>query len=138
MQSDETAFLFEGEAETLKHHLLDSRLSDDEAASRLRMLEEALNDVERHQVAMIDGYKAGAREGALRLIDQLNPDLLEEEATKANALYRVLPFLAKAEALRRLRDQLSELRAEDWSAAERRTYRPAFIKAYLARMTSMR
>ena len=53
-------------------------------------------------------------------------------------LPKVARDIAKAKALTRMRDQLQELRGEDWSAAERRTYRPAFIKAYLARMTSRR
>jgi len=138
MQSEETAFLYEGDAEELKRHLLDPTLSGKERLSRKQLLEEALADVERHQVAMLDGYKAGVREGGLRLIDQLNPDLLEQEVAGENVLYRLVRPLAKAEALKRLRNQLIELRSEDWSAAERRTYRPAFIKAYLARMTSAR
>lgn len=138
MQPEETAFLYEGNAEMLKGHLLDPSLSEEEAAHRMRLLGEAVEEVELHQVAMLDGYKAGVREGAVRLIDQLHPDALEQEAAQGKLLYRLFPPLAKAEALRRLREQLRELRAEDWKAAEQRTYRPAFIKAYLARMTAAR
>ncbi|MFQ5571709.1 MAG: FHA domain-containing protein [Rhodothermales bacterium] len=138
METEETAFLYRGDPDLLKQHTLDPALSDEEAAYRLRLLEEAIEDVGVHQVAMLDGYKASVREGALSLIDQLNPDAMEKAAAEENPLYRFLPPLAKAEALKRLRDQLQELRSEDWAAAEQRTYRPAFIKAYLARMTSVR
>lgn len=137
-QSKETAFLYEGDAEALKQNLLDPRLSDEAVSERLCLLEEALDEVEMHHLAMLEGYKAGVREGARRLIDQLNPEALAEEVAKEKLLYRLVSVLARAEALDRLRDQLRDLRTEDWAAAEQRSYRPAFIKAYLARMTAAR
>lgn len=136
MQTGETAFLYDGDADVLKRHLLDPAVSDEEMALRLSLLEDALVALERHQVAILDGYKAAVRDGALSLIDLLNPEVLAQQAAEEKALYRLLPFLAKAEALERLQAQLRELRSEDWSAAERRTYRPAFTKAYLNRMTA--
>ena len=138
MRIPEREFLYEGDAEALKQNLLNASLSEEEAAKRFRLLEEAAADVEMHQVAMLDGYKAAVRDGALNLIDQLNPDALEEEIAGEKWYYKMVPVLAKAEVLARLHTQLRELRTEDWAAAERRTYRPAFAKAYLNRMTAVR
>lgn len=144
---EEKAFLYddmagqrgvEQRAELIKQHLLDPSAPPEDVARRLQLLEEAVDDVLVHQVALLDGYRASVREGAERLIDQLNPDAVEEEVAKANVLYKILRPLAKAEALNRLKEQLRQLRGEDWAAAEGRTYRPAFIKAYLTRMNASR
>ncbi len=136
MQAQESAFLFEGEAAVLRRHLLEAPSSDEEVEARLRLLEEAAGSLALHQVAMLDGYKAAVREGGRELIDQLNPEQLVEAVRAEKALLRFFPARARSEALSRLQEQLRELRGEDWSAAERRVYRPAFIKAYLARMTA--
>ena len=136
IQTEESAFLYAGNADALKRHLLDPANTDEQAAHRLRLLEEAFAALERHQVAMLDGYRAAVREGAVNLIDQLNPDALEQKAAQEKPLYRLLPFLAKAKALDDLHAQLRDLRNEDWAAAERRIYQPAFNNAYLKRMTA--
>ncbi len=138
MRIPEREFLYEGDATVLKQNLLDPSLSAPMAAKRFRLLEEAAADVAMHQVAMLDGYKAAVRDGALNLIDQLNPESLAEEVAEEKWFYKMVPMLAKAEVLERLHAQLRELRTEDWAAAERRTYRPAFAKAYLNRMTAVR
>jgi hypothetical protein len=53
-------------------------------------------------------------------------------------VYKYLPMLATPAVLERLRAEWTELQMGDWSAAEQRVFRPAFIKAYLARMTAVR
>ncbi|QXD13863.1 FHA domain-containing protein [Rhodocaloribacter litoris] len=138
LQPEETAFLYEGDPELLKRQVLDPSVPEEVARQRMQLLEEAAEDVSVHQIALLDGYKAAVQEGAQRLLDPIDPAQIEAEVRQEQALYRLLPPLAKAEVLRRLQAQLQQLRAEDWSATERRTYRPAFIKAYLARMTSRR
>jgi hypothetical protein len=55
-----------------------------------------------------------------------------------NPLFKLMPAKAKAEILEQLEERAQDIRAEDWSVTERRVYRPAFVKAYLARMTSVR
>jgi hypothetical protein len=138
VQPEETAFLYEGDAESIRARLLDPALSEDEAARLFGLLQDAIEDVILHQVALLDGYKAGVQQGAQRLLDQISPEALAEEVQQEKAALRLVPSLVQAEAFRRLSDKLKELRAEDWTSGERRTYRPAFIKAYLARMTSRR
>jgi hypothetical protein len=49
-------------------------------------------------------------------------------------MYKVAQLRAKV-VLDRVKEIHGELGGEDWSVAERRAFRPAFIKAYLARMT---
>lgn len=138
MQSPKTAFLYEGNAETLKEHLLDPSLSEEERAKRLDHLRDAAEAVAVHQVAMLNGYKASVMQGAQELMEQLSPEAIERELAGTSKLYDLLPMLASPAIVERLRTTWNELQAGDWSVAEQRIFRPAFIKAYLARMTAVR
>jgi len=133
----DTEFIYQGNPDTLKRHLLDPAIPEADANERLALFEKALEDIAVHEIAMLDGYRAAALEGAQRLLDQIDPETIEAEVEKEGMQYRI-DALAKAETLKRLKQHLHELRNEDWSSGERRIYRPAFIKAYLARMTERR
>lgn len=138
MQSAETAFLYDGDPDAVKKHLLDPSLSEEERADRLEHVREAAEAVAVHQVAMLNGYKASVMQGAQELLDEIDPDAIEEKVAEQNKLFELLPVLASPIVVERLRGQWSELQASDWSVAEQRVFRPAFIKAYLARMTAVR
>lgn len=137
MQSAETAALHSGDADALKEYLLDARIPEDEAEKRRNMLADAAEEVALHQVAMMDGYKAGAEQGTRRLLDEFDPAEVEAAVRQEDAISRFLSPVAKMRALDRLKQKMQELKGQDWSVAERRIFRPAFIKAYLARMTSL-
>lgn len=138
VQSAETAAVYSGDAEALREYLFDPRIPDDELERRLDLLTQAAEDVALHQLAMLDGYRAGALQGTQRLLQEIDPVAAEAEARQEGGLNRILGFRASEDALERLKKKLQELQGEDWSVAERRIFRPAFIKAYLARMTSLR
>lgn len=138
MQSAESGAIYSGDADALRAYVLDENIAEEEAERRLDLLAHAGEQVALHQVAMLDGYRAGALQGTQRLLDEIDPDAAEAAARQEGGLNRLLSFRASDDALDLLRKKLHELRAEDWSVAERRIFRPAFIKAYLARMTSQR
>lgn len=138
VQSAESAAVFSGDADALKEYLLDDRIPEAEAARRLDQVAQAAEEVALHQVALLDGYRASAQMGAQRLLEDIDPEAAEAAAKGEGWLNRLFPFLASSVALVQLTQKLRELGGEDWSVAERRIFRPAFIKAYLARMTSMR
>lgn len=138
MQSADAAFLYEGDAAKLQQMLLADDIDDETFQERLQLLREALDDLAVHQVALLDGYKASVQGGAQRLLDALDPNAMAEEMDLDNPLFKLMPAKAKAEILEQLEERARDIRAEDWSVTERRIYRPAFVKAYLARMTSVR
>jgi len=107
-------------------------------AERIERLREAAEAVAVHQVAMLNGYKASAMQGARELLEEVNPDAIEDDVADENKLFELLPWLASPVVVERLRTTWNELQAGDWSVAEQRIFRPAFIKAYLARMTAVR
>ncbi len=138
MQSAETEFLYQDDADTIKSHLLDPSISQDERRKRLDHVEDAAEALAVHQVAMLNGYKASVTEGAEELLDQLNPEAHQADVTEENVVYEYLPMLASPAVVERLQLTWNDLKRGDWSAAEQRIFRPAFIKAYLARMTAVK
>jgi predicted component of type VI protein secretion system len=135
MQSPDSAFLY-GSPDSVYDDLLGDRISPAERARRIACLREAVDAVVKHQVAMLDGYKASVSSGGRELLDALDPNQVRERVQEENQLYQWIPMLSAPTALDRLAEQHLELRRGAWSVAEHRVFRPAFIKAYLARMTS--
>lgn len=134
VQSEASSVLYEGSAEELARFLLDPTLSDEEATRRKAMLAEAADALRRHQVAMLDGYKAAAREGVEHFLDEVDLEVIRGELNDRAKWYE--RPLIRLRALTALEEKVGELRNEEWTVIERRVFRPAFIKAYLARMTS--
>ncbi len=137
VQTSESAFLYEKPPAELKAYLTDPQADDAERERRLAAMAEAVEAVAVHQLAMLDGYKASVQQGAQRLLDKVDPAPIEAEVEASSPMYKVPQFRSSA-VLERLKEAHRELGGEDWSVAERRAFRPAFIKAYLARMTRRR
>ena len=135
LQAPESAFLYDP-PQALHQTLLDERVSPEERKRRLAYLREAVDAVARHQVAMLDGYKASVTTGAEQLLQDLSPAAHLEAARNDGGLARWIPPLAASAALDDLTEHFDEMQRGAWSVAERRVFRPAFIKAYLARMTA--
>jgi predicted component of type VI protein secretion system len=136
VQSSAHGALYEGDADALASYLTEPSLDDDEAEERLRALQDAVDKLLVHQMAMLDGYKAGVQNGARQLLEEMNPEAKENEVREEHRLYDLFPFFGQKAAMEALQGTYRELQGEDWSVAERRIFRPAFNKAYLARMTS--
>ncbi|MEP0548441.1 MAG: FHA domain-containing protein [Rhodothermales bacterium] len=134
VQSSESTFVYEMNATELKAYLTEPHPDPSEQERRLAALTEATDAVAVHQLAMLDGYKASVQQGAKRLLDEVDPAPIEAEVEGSGAMYKVAQFRSPV-VLDRLKEIHRELGGEDWSVAERRAFRPAFIKAYLARMT---
>lgn len=131
---EEEAVFADGVPEALRRFLLDPRLDPDERAGRRAALAHATEAGALHQLAMLDGYKAGIETGTLRLLEALDPDAAMEDV-RQGGFWQRLPVLRDIAALKRLRQSHHDLAQEDEAVAERGRFRPAFIKAYLARMT---
>lgn len=134
VQTEALAALHEQGPGELRRYFLDPGTDPEELGRRATALEEAAEAVVIHQLAMLDGYRASAQEGARKILEELDPALAGEAAAAGGFLGK-LPLFREAAALAKLAETHGELGAEDWSVAERRAFRPAFIKAYLARMT---
>lgn len=131
LHAPETAFLYDGDANALWRYLTDAP----DREERLRLLEEAAEEVVRHQMAMLAGYRAAAENGSGALLDAVTPEALDAEE-QGGAVGRLLSAVRGDVLADRLRARLDELRAERVSVLERRYFRPAFIDAYLAQVAA--
>jgi predicted component of type VI protein secretion system len=135
--TDSSKFLHAEDGTVLRDHLLDPLADDAEFQSRLDMLSAAADEVAAHQVAMMEGYKASVQRGTTDLLNAVDPERVAADLGGKSWLMKALPFLASSEIVKALQRIVVELRADDWSVAERRVFRPAFIKAYLSTLSSL-
>jgi len=135
-QDPEATFLYCGEGKALRDALLEAPLTEEARRRRLKTVTEGAEALVRHQVAMLEGYRAGVEAGTDHLLEELDPEAHRQEAGRARRLYDYLPVLAQGRVLDRVRDAWTELYRTDAATLERRVFRPAFTKAYLARMTA--
>ena len=125
IHAPETAFLFDADVDALLQHLTPD--DDSLQVERLRLLSDATEAVLHHHQSLLEGYRAAAREGAAVLVDGLDPDKIGDQA-KGGGL---LQGGREKAVLDLVRERCEMMRSEDFAAAERRVYRPAFSRAYL-------
>ncbi len=125
IHAPDTAFLFDADVDALVAHL--SHADPAERAERRRLLGEAAEAVLHHHQALLEGYRAAARDGAEALVDALDPDRFADDAGGGG----LMPGARERALLDMVRQRCAYLRAESFAAAERRVYRPAFTQAYL-------
>jgi hypothetical protein len=89
-------------------------------------------------MALLDGYREAVSAGTKLMIEQLDPEIVKQRLLEENVVFKYLPFLAAFKAWAIMLEKHAELEQEDVSVLERRTYRPAFIKSYLERMTAVK
>ncbi len=131
VQGPEASPLVGGDAQSLRRHLTDTDVDDEEAARRAERLQEAADTLALHHVALLEGYRASVREGSGNLLQTLDPGA--PPPGQGGFLEKVFPFMRRLRAADDASRRWREQREEDWAVAERRIFRPAFIKAYLQR-----
>ena len=128
MHAPETAFLYEADAAALAAYV--SEVDGAEREERIDRLEAASREVVAHQLGLVEGYRAATQAGIDAFLERLDPDGLEVDEAEG-ALARFLPASKKAAVLDALTARIEEL-GQDAATTERRVFRPAFIRAYLA------
>lgn len=126
------AFIHKADLGSLRNHLLDPALSNAERAERLDRVQEAVDTLVAHNVAMLAAYKKAVSEGANEVLDQVNPS---DVGPKEGGSFR--SFFGSSdenEPLERLRKTWSDVRRMDDSKREQRFFRPSYVEEYLNRM----
>lgn len=126
------AFIHKADLDGLRNHLLDPSLSDTERANRLDRVQEAVDTLVAHNVAMLAAYKEAVSEGADELLDQVNPS--ENRGKQGGSFRSFFGSSDDNETLEHLRKVWSDLRHMDASKREQRFFRPSYVEAYLDRM----
>ena len=134
MHAPETAFLYDADAGALAAYIAEAEGAERE--ERLEKLQAAAREVVAHQLGLVEGYRAATQSGIDAFLDRLDPESLDVPDAEGG-LARFLPAAKKGAVLDALTDRIEELR-QDGATTERRIFRPAFIRAYLALTTAAR
>ncbi|HET6568052.1 MAG TPA: type VI secretion system-associated FHA domain protein, partial [Rhodothermales bacterium] len=136
VQTPDHAAIYSGDPSTLKDFLLDTSIPAEETERRFAVVEALADDVVLHQFGMLDGYRSSVQEGSRTLLEEVDPEVVENTVRQGGAVYRWFAPLRKARVFDLLVARRRELQGEDWSVSERRIFRPAFIRSYLARVAT--
>ncbi|WP_022835704.1 FHA domain-containing protein [Salisaeta longa] len=129
MQPPEMAFLRKADLESLQMHLLDPKLSDEEQTERLDDLRASVNTLVAHQIAMLSGYKQSVESGGKKVLEQVQPTDRTSDGVFGKWFAEDNDKQTAASA-----NRWKKLYNGDWSAIEKKWFRPAFMSAYLDRM----
>jgi predicted component of type VI protein secretion system len=126
----EKAVFHGADAEELRDHLLDDRLSPAEREKRLQHLSESVESLVAHNMAMLAGYKKAVMAGSKELLRRLNPT----DAAQSSGGSSFFGGGGDSEELDRLRETWKELSQQKWGELENQLFRPTYVEAYVDRM----
>lgn len=128
----------------LKTFVFSASLAEPELSERLQALKREFVLLCFHQLALINGYRAGVNEGSHKLLEELEPEALQRQASRKgvrlgawqlpNALVQVF---APGQFFSFFRGRYAALQQEDRSFFEKIFY-PGFLRGYEACMASTR
>ena len=126
--------------EKLKEFLFDPAISDEESTKRLELFKEELNKILSHQVGLLDGYHDSVNDGIAKVLDEIDPEILENKIKsenlklgKVNIPFKYIPLYAKIKSMQMVKSIHKKLKL-DMNVIERKHFRPAFMKGYQKRI----
>ncbi len=122
----------------VKDFLLDPALSEEEMENRLKTVEMQVDELLTHQSALLDGYRACVREGAVKLLKTLDISQLENHIGKDHFSlgplkipYKWIPFYVSRKTHQVIIQIYQDLLADGAVKADLNFLRPAFVDAYM-------
>lgn len=129
--------LYSCSAEEMKNYLVNEQLTEEEASERQTFVKQALNDLLRHQIAILEGYKKCVKKGTQHFLQRISPHILKKELMERKLKlgplelsFRTFPFLFKIKFYQIYEQKHKELINDDESFVEKKVYRPGFIEGY--------
>lgn len=124
-------------SEDVKSFLAHGEKSNDEFQKRMGQIKKALDDLMRHQIALLEGYKNCVKRGTRDLLDLISPASLKKETMEKKFTigplkisFRAFPFLFNLKFLQVYEERHRELINDDESFLEKKVYRPGFMEGY--------
>lgn len=122
--------------EELRQLLLAPDFPEAKFAAHCQSLQQAINELMLHQLALLNGYRASIRDGVPNLLRLLDPGLLAEQAKSQKIKIgfwqispRAIPWLWQRRLLNGYRQKYNDLAREDRRTFDR-MFRPGFIEGY--------
>jgi hypothetical protein len=122
--------------EELRQLLLSPDLPEAKFSAHCQSLQQAINELMLHQLALLNGHRASIRDGVPNLLRLLDPGLLagQAQAQKIKIGFwqispRAVPWFWQRRLLNSYRQKFNDLAREDRSTFNR-IFRPGFIEGY--------
>jgi predicted component of type VI protein secretion system len=122
--------------EEIKTYFFAPELSDAKFASRFRLLQQTIDELMLHQLALLKGYRACVHDGSLKLLQALDPEVLAEKLNEQKVRLgpwqispQAVPWVWQRRFVNLYKRKYSELIREDRRAFDR-MFRPGFIQGY--------
>ena len=131
VHAPEKAFLHDGDLDALREHLLDASISSSERAERLEHLEDAVDTLVAHNMALLAGYKASVRTGSEALLEQMDPN--EAEAA-SGVMDGIFGGGGEGTELGELKSTWRALMEKGGDTLERELFRPTYVETYVDQM----
>lgn len=127
--------------EEIKNFLFDPNITLNQLQKRLESVQAMTDEIMLHQLALLEGYKAGIGEGIRQILERMNPERYAEEELKLGRIripLRLIPIYNYLKLVRSWRAGYSEMAQEDQSTIEKKYFRPSYVKSYYRRMNMSR
>jgi pSer/pThr/pTyr-binding forkhead associated (FHA) protein len=122
--------------EELKKFLFDPNINLNELTKRLESIQAMTDEIMLHQLALLEGYKAGIGEGMKQILERMNPKKYREQKVKLGKIsipLRLIPILNYLTLVRSWRASYSDIAQEDQSTIEKKYFRPSYVRHYYKR-----
>lgn len=127
--------------EEIKNFLFDPDITMNQLQKRLESVQAMTDEIMLHQLALLEGYKAGIGEGTRQILERMNPNKYTEQKLKLGKIripLRLIPVYNYLKLVRSWRVGYSEIAREDQSTIEKKYFRPSYVKSYYRRMNMSR
>ncbi len=131
----EKKVLHSADVDELRGHLLGDEVSEEERKERLEHLDEAVDSLVAHNMAMLAGYKKSVMAGSKELLQRVSPaDAMKEAEEAGGGMMGGLFGGGSKSELEKLNETWKELMRGEWGELESELFRPTYIEAYVDRM----
>ena len=124
------SFLYAVDASVTKKFFLDGINKPGVLEQKLSQLENAKDEVLRHQVGMLEGYHAVVKRIGLVIVEQFDPRKMVDDLPDESLTDRLFPVKRDSMLWRAFVDKFEELEQTNWEEREKKYFRRPFISAY--------
>jgi hypothetical protein len=125
----------------LKEYFFSPTLEPELSKKRIELLKLKTEELNVHQVALLDGYRSSVHDGVREMLREINPAIIKNRISQEKLTLGPLhipvafiPLYAELKTLKELQLKHFEFSSEDRGIIERKHFRPAFSKRYLESM----
>lgn len=127
----EKAVLYDADPDGLHQYLLGQDLGKEEQEERLKHLEEAVESLVAHNMAMLTGYRKAVLSGTRKVLEEVDPTDVADADTEDEGMMGSFIGSSEASDVEQLQQRWKELYEGE---VENDFFRPVYVETYVDRM----